>query len=312
MTPPPDISILMIAFNQDAYIGEAIASVLAQETAQTWELVIGDDCSTDGTLAVALEWGERYPERIRVLRRESNLGFIRNFLDVLDHCRGRYIAILEGDDFWIDSGKLEFQFQFMESHPEVSLCGGAVRTLEMGPDGTRLWLEPGRRRPGLFTTARLLESNPVHTPTAFFRADRLPRLPAEFYDLGLLDWATWILLSLTGPVAVAARELAAYRRHSGGIWSLRPERHRLEATLGMFALLPGILPAELHSAAERTRHRLMGALGVNLIRGGARAAGWALLRPGLRHPSLWGPTAVLVLSLFLEPWVRGLRARLAG
>jgi len=107
--------------------------------------------------------------------------------------------------------------------------------------------------------------------------------------------------------------LAAYRRHSGGIWSLRPERHRLEATLGMFALLPDILPTELHSAAERTRHQLMGALGVNLIRSGAWAAGWALLRPALRQPSLWGSTVLLGLSLlFPAPWVRWIRARLPG
>jgi len=285
--PQPDISVLMIAYNQEAYIGEAIDSVLSQVTSCAWELVIGEDGSTDGTLAVAQAKSERNPQRIRILHREKNLGFTRNFLDVLSHCRGRYIAILEADDFWVDDGKLEFQFRYMEAHPEVSLCAGAVRIIEMQADGTCLELDPGPSRQGVFTTADLLETNPVHTPTAFLRAERIRKLPSGFYELGLLDWPTWIQLSLAGPVALTSQVLAAYRRHAGGVWSLRPEQFRLRATLELFALLPAIVPERFHPDLQRTQHLLRYNLGIALIRGGSWSEGWACLWPCLGYLDLW-------------------------
>lgn len=118
----PLVSIVMIAYNLENYIGEAIDSVLAQKVNFCYELVIGEDCSTDNTLQIAMEYQSRYPDKIKVLKREKNLGLTPNCIDTHNHCQGKYIALLDGDDYWTDENKLQMQVDFMESHPEYSGC----------------------------------------------------------------------------------------------------------------------------------------------------------------------------------------------
>ena len=103
MTACPKVSVLMLTYNQENYIDEAIRSVVLQDTDFDFELIIGNDASTDHTARHCLEWKEKYPERIRLVNREQNLGLIGNFMETYALCRGTYIAICEGDDFWTDT-----------------------------------------------------------------------------------------------------------------------------------------------------------------------------------------------------------------
>ena len=118
----PLVSIVMIAYNVDNYIAEAIESVLSQQVSFPYELVVGEDCSTDKTLQIALKYQSEHPGVIRVLQREKNLGLTPNCVDTHNHCRGKYIALLDGDDYWTDKNKLQKQVDFMESHPEYAGC----------------------------------------------------------------------------------------------------------------------------------------------------------------------------------------------
>ena len=118
----PLVSIVMIAYNVDNYIAKAIESVLSQQVSFPYELVIGEDCSTDGTLQIALKYQAEHPDIVRVLQREKNLGLTPNCVDTHNHCRGKYIALLDGDDYWTDKNKLQKQVDFMESHPEYAGC----------------------------------------------------------------------------------------------------------------------------------------------------------------------------------------------
>src|ERR1700676_449892 len=111
------LSVMMITYNHERYIAQAIESILAQKVNFDYELVIGEDCSTDGTRAVILDFHRRYPSRIVPLLRERNLGGPRNFLGTLAACRGKYLALLEGDDYWICTDKLQRQVDFLEANP---------------------------------------------------------------------------------------------------------------------------------------------------------------------------------------------------
>ncbi len=113
----PVVSVAMITYNHRAYIEKAIASILAQEADFNFELVIGDDCSTDGTREVVLESQRQHPNRIRVIVSEKNVGMHENLRRVEQACRGKYIAYCEGDDFWNDLTKLAKQVAFLESRP---------------------------------------------------------------------------------------------------------------------------------------------------------------------------------------------------
>ena len=117
----PSISVYMITFNQKEYIGRAIDSVLGQKTSFSFELVIGEDCSTDGTREIVLKYQKRYPDIIRVVTSKKNVGMHKNSVRTIEACRGKYIAFCEGDDYWHDLKKLQKQCQYLESHPECGL-----------------------------------------------------------------------------------------------------------------------------------------------------------------------------------------------
>ena len=119
--PQPLVSILMITYNHKPYICKAIECVLAQKTDLPFELVIGEDCSTDGTRDIVFDYQKQYPDVIRVITSEKNVGAKQNAWRTLNACRGKYIAYCEGDDFWHRDDKLQMQVDFLESHPDYGL-----------------------------------------------------------------------------------------------------------------------------------------------------------------------------------------------
>ncbi len=117
----PLVSVEMITYNHEPYIREAIECVLAQKTTFPFELVIGEDCSTDGTRNIVFYYQKRYPDIIRVITSDQNVGAKKNGRRAFQACRGKYIAYCEGDDFWHRNDKLQLQVDYMESHPECGL-----------------------------------------------------------------------------------------------------------------------------------------------------------------------------------------------
>ena len=118
----PVVSVAVITYRQERYISQAMESVLMQRLSVPWEVVVGEDASPDATRDILLNIQKRWPDRIRLFLREKNVGATRNLYEVLFHCRGRYIALLEGDDYWTDPEKLQKQADFLESHPQYIAC----------------------------------------------------------------------------------------------------------------------------------------------------------------------------------------------
>jgi glycosyltransferase involved in cell wall biosynthesis len=119
---PPLVSVHIITYNQASYIAEALEGALRQQTDFGVEIVVGEDCSTDGTREIIRDYQRRYPERIRVITSERNVGIHANSLRTGEACRGKYLAFCEGDDYWTDPHKLHKQVHFLETHPGYSLC----------------------------------------------------------------------------------------------------------------------------------------------------------------------------------------------
>lgn len=120
----PMVSIGLMTYNHGPFIGKAIESVLMQEVNFPYELVIAEDCSTDNTREVILSYKEKYPNVIRLLLQDENVGMKQNSNDLRRACWGKYRANLEGDDYWIDPAKLQKQVDFLESHPDFVAIGG--------------------------------------------------------------------------------------------------------------------------------------------------------------------------------------------
>ncbi|MEN6321062.1 MAG: glycosyltransferase [Syntrophaceae bacterium] len=116
----PLVSINMITYNHAPFIAQSIDGVLHQKTNFPFELVIGEDCSTDATRKIVLEYQIKYPDIIRVIISSENVGMKKNFRRTQKACRGTYMAYCEGDDYWHHPDKLQKQVDYMECHPE---CG---------------------------------------------------------------------------------------------------------------------------------------------------------------------------------------------
>jgi len=125
----PLVSVCMITYNHENLIKDAIEGILMQKTSFPIELIIGEDCSTDNTRKIVEDYEEKYPEIIFAQYSEKNLGMINNFLNVLQAARGKYIALCEGDDYWIDPLKLQKQVDFLEVNPDCSLCFHASKSI---------------------------------------------------------------------------------------------------------------------------------------------------------------------------------------
>lgn len=112
----------MTTYNHAPYLRQAIESVLSQQTSFGVELVLGEDCSTDGTAELCREYAAKYPGRVRLVTGGRNVGWRANYRRTFDACRGKYVAYCDGDDWWTDPCKLQMQADLMESDPGCGMC----------------------------------------------------------------------------------------------------------------------------------------------------------------------------------------------
>ena len=123
------VSVFMITYNHEKYIAEALDSILMQKTDFDFDIVIGEDCSTR---RIVLEYSRKYPDKIKLLLHNVNVGFISNLMYVLEACTGKYVAMCEGDDYWTDPFKLQKQVDFLEANKEYMLATHGYRMVRDG------------------------------------------------------------------------------------------------------------------------------------------------------------------------------------
>ena len=116
------LSVLIPTYNQEAYIEKALDSVLEQKTQYKYEVLVGEDVSTDNTRNVLKKYEKEHPGKITVFYRENNLGravgVLDNHMDLYNKAQGKYVIFLEGDDYWVDDNKIEEQVSFLERHAD--------------------------------------------------------------------------------------------------------------------------------------------------------------------------------------------------
>lgn len=114
------VSIVMITYNHERFLKQALDGILKQKTSFEYELIVGEDCSPDGSRDLIQSYIPRFQGKLKPIFRPKNLGAVKNMLDTIKHCSGEYLAFLEGDDYWICEDKLEKQIAFLESHKDYS------------------------------------------------------------------------------------------------------------------------------------------------------------------------------------------------
>ncbi len=242
------VSVFILTYNQERFIAQAIEGALMQKTGFPFEIVVADDCSTDGTREVIRQYWEKWPDRIRVLLNRHNIhrrGMIRNF----QACRGQYVAVVEGDDYWTSPDKLQRQVDFLDSHPDYTICFHSVRMV--WDDGSRepVIFRPLQVRP-TYTLRDLLESNFIGSCSTMYRRGVVREYPPWFYLMPVGDWTHHVLHAQHGLIGYLDETMAVYRQHSGGIYSMKPLTYRLRVPIEMLRRFRCVLGREYREAID--------------------------------------------------------------
>jgi len=209
----------MVTYNHERYITQAVESVLAQRTSFEFELVIGEDCSTDGTLDRLNACAERYPGRIKLVQQQQNVGPHDNFTQTLQNCSGTYLAYLDGDDYWIHPEKLQRQVDFLDANPDLSMCVTPVNSFT--DDGRYFSItrpkDPGLSRLGMDHVI----GGDVHVALggAMLRKSMLGDMSRLTRIEKIGDYPLFVLTMANGDAGYMDCAMACYRLHGGGTFT---------------------------------------------------------------------------------------------
>jgi len=239
------VSVLVVTYNHERFVRQALDSVLAQQLSEPFEILISEDCSTDGTRAIVCEYAERHPHLIRPLLSERNLHSNEVVARGFRAARGRYIALLDGDDFWTSEDKLRAQVAFLDARPDLTICFHNVQVVdESSQSDGRLWNAPGQQE--ISGLHELLRGNFIATSSVVYRRTSVAEVPA-WYDgfFPVTDWPLHVLYAREGGIGYLDRTLGVYRLHAGGLYSTLGEREKLEANADFYRRLRACAPRAL-------------------------------------------------------------------
>ena len=213
------VSVCVITFNQEIYIAQCLESILAQKCEFAFEVVIRDDFSLDNTIQIIRSYQNKFPKIVRLLNAEENIGANRNLLTVFSWARGDYLAICEGDDYWLDDNKLQKQIDLMERYPEITFTSHACRIHNKnGLAGVEYVKAPGSV---VVTCNEVLEVSGQFAPTAsyVFSKDLPKKLPSWFVHAPVGDFFIEMYGISMGKGMHMPDVMSAYRTSSINSWT---------------------------------------------------------------------------------------------
>ena len=242
------ISVLMTSFQHERYIARAIDGVLEQRGME-FELLVGDDASTDGTRDVISEYARAHPEVIRTFFPERNLGQAGKaiFGELVAQARGDYLAVLDGDDYWTSPEKLRRQVTYLDEHPESSMCFHNVLCV-YEDKGRADGPYNGPDQATEVDVSALLDRCVVASCSPVFRRASIAPLPAWYFALPWGDWPLYFIAAGHGAVRYLPDLMGVYRIHSAGMYS---GLSRLEALESRTAFYDGLRVEPEHETERR-------------------------------------------------------------
>jgi glycosyltransferase involved in cell wall biosynthesis len=213
------VSVFILTYNQEQYIAQTLESILNQKSSFDFQLVIGEDCSTDGTRAICESYTAKFPNTIKLLPKlKNNIGLIANYMRTIKACDGKYIAICDGDDYWIDKYKLQKQVDFLEFNPDYSIVYTAVKRFY--EDGKVLDYNYNLNKKQL-DFDDLIFDNFIHSVTALFRniQSNENTIPSWINNFPFGDWQTYLWVLKDGSKIHFMNDITAVYRMNIGVSS---------------------------------------------------------------------------------------------
>lgn len=251
----PLVSVRLMTYNHAPFIREAMDGIMMQETNFPVEVVVGDDFSTDGTLDIIREYKDTENIRIKILEREVGdeywkkrqvKGRLYNFTNILENCTGKYIALLDGDDYWTDPKKLQKQVDFLEENESYMICAHTTTVHDKSTKNVkRFELSDGNFK------SVLLHGLLQDTLSVVFR-NIIKELPPWFFECKNGDYSLYlILLEKGGKVKYLSDSMGVYRQHDGGVWSSLSKEEMGEKGIKTFEIVDEGLNYKYHKLFQK-------------------------------------------------------------
>jgi glycosyltransferase involved in cell wall biosynthesis len=213
------LDVAIVTYNQETCIAQAIDSVLMQKTNFPFRIIIGEDCSTDNTLQICQAYAKKYPNKVVLIQNEQNIGLVKNYKSVFEACTAKYLAILEGDDFWMDEYKLQKQVDILQKDDKIGFVHANFTFFTNGKH--TIYEPPAYAKLDGKIFESLIIGNYIGPLTVVLRKDILDsnfdfkRLIDLNYKT--IDYTMWLELSHHSEAAYINTVVAAYRKEKGSI-----------------------------------------------------------------------------------------------
>lgn len=217
------VSIACLTYNHEKYIKKALDSFLMQEVNFLYEILINDDCSTDATIEILKEYENKYPDIIKVKYHTENMyskgltnpSGVYNF----PRARGKYIAMCEGDDYFLDKHKLQKQYDYMENNQDCSFCFHSAKVVKMDKIFSENLVRPYKKSMKISSEKIIDKKSGYPTASLFFRKEYVKELPEFYFKAAVGDIPLQIILANKGYAYYMDEEMSAYRIGDNYSWT---------------------------------------------------------------------------------------------
>lgn len=251
------LSVLLVTYNHEKYIRQALNALLGQHLNASIELIVADDKSSDSTLDVIREYeGNDSRFCFKYLDNSLNLGITKNYQRGFAACTGDYVAVLEGDDYWVCPMKLQRQCDFLDAHRECDLCSVNYFVYEenRAQFTARTTIGYGHR----FISARdLIADNLVgNFSTCMYRKSALHALPQALFETKSYDWIVNICIARQSLIGFLEEPMSVYRLHANGVWTKTATVDKLKEQLKFIPTYDELTNHIFHADFELLTSRL--------------------------------------------------------
>ncbi|MGV0959940.1 MAG: glycosyltransferase [Limnohabitans sp.] len=252
MKPDVKLSIIITSYNHEKYISQAIDSVINQQVQFNIEIVIGDDYSHDKSRAIIENYAKKHPSLIKQYFPNQNIGVHNLFSKLISISKGKYLAFLDGDDYWISSIKLSKQIDFLEKNSLCNLVFHNAIVKYEGLSDLHSWKLNQLTNDCYLNTREIIAFRSIQTSTMVMRRSILGALPDN--DLiswhKMEDWTLSLFVSLHGAVAYMSEPMSVYRQHADSEWSSIARGKMTEIFINRYELVRPYLSDQLHNAID--------------------------------------------------------------
>ena len=221
------LDIVLITYNHSNYIEEALESILLQETLFDFNIIIADDYSSDNTLEKIKKFEEENETSFIYLENNRNLGIMKNYQKAFNACQSKYVAVLEGDDRWVNKYRLQKHIDFLEEHFE---CSMSANQLIIKDNINNKYIFPENYNNSFYYISphMLINDNKIGNFSAcVYRNQNIKKIPDSFYALKAYDWLFNILMCSYGLIGYINQPLSIYNLNQNGIWSSQTVKEKL-------------------------------------------------------------------------------------